>query len=454
MPTSQDTHPKVSILLATRDRPHLIGKTIDSILAQTFKRFELIIIDGSPTDDTKRLISKYSDVRIVYVHKKHYNLPKSRNWGLKASGAKYIAYCDDDTLYLPQHLEKLLNFLQAHPEIDMAYSNALFYFPHEKPVLFGLDFSQARLKTCDYIFVPSVLHKKNIIKRVGYFDEKLTALCPWDFWMRLSDTFKIAHLPLATVKHIYYEDTPSLMASLKSRHKDTGAIARRYIKKMKNSDALKAYINDCSFGIIKNLIDNRRIAYANQLANNFYRRVKNYQTLACLGLILLARGDFNKACLRFKDSAKKMPKDWQSFAPWAKENILSIKVYLAKAHYFLNNNEQAIKISEEILRSDRKNLEAKLQLALCFIREKYYKKAIALLVNCGFNPAIYNLRGYCFFKKRQFKLAIREFKNALILEPLLPMYHYNLSMGYYYSGKYKLSQNEYERAVSLSRPNL
>src|SRR3989338_10329538 len=100
-------NPKVSIIMPTYNRARLINKAVDSVLKQTFKDYELIIIDDGSLDNTKDIVACYNDPRIIYFRKNHKNAASARNYGLKRARGEYIAYCDDDCRYYPYHLQKL-----------------------------------------------------------------------------------------------------------------------------------------------------------------------------------------------------------------------------------------------------------------------------------------------------------------------------------------------------------
>ena len=118
--TSSDL-PKISVLMPTYNGAKLLSETIDSILNQTFKDFEFIIInDCSPEDETDKIIAKYNDPRIRYIYNdKNLGISGSSNKGISLARGKYIARQDHDDISLPTRLEEQYNYMESHPEVGI-----------------------------------------------------------------------------------------------------------------------------------------------------------------------------------------------------------------------------------------------------------------------------------------------------------------------------------------------
>jgi glycosyltransferase involved in cell wall biosynthesis len=97
--------PFFSIIIPTYNRAHLIGRAIESVLGQTFKDWELIIVDDGSTDDTSAKVLAFQDERIRYVWQENAELNAARNMGIQAHKGVYLCFLDDDDLFLPEHLE-------------------------------------------------------------------------------------------------------------------------------------------------------------------------------------------------------------------------------------------------------------------------------------------------------------------------------------------------------------
>ena len=116
--------PEVSIVLPTYNGASKdLRKSIDSCLAQSFRNFELIIVDDCSSDRTPELIQSYTDPRIKYIrNEQNSRLPKSLNIGFKASRGRYLTWTSDDNFYLPETIEKLLAVLKSK-QADFVYAD-------------------------------------------------------------------------------------------------------------------------------------------------------------------------------------------------------------------------------------------------------------------------------------------------------------------------------------------
>lgn len=121
--------PKVSVIVTTYNRPELVKETIFGVLNQTFKDFELIVVDNFSNYDFLKVIEEINDDRILpYQNQNDGIIAVNRNFGIKKAKGKYIAFCDDDDIWMPNKLEKQLQFLKdKHLEDDffLIHTNCL-----------------------------------------------------------------------------------------------------------------------------------------------------------------------------------------------------------------------------------------------------------------------------------------------------------------------------------------
>jgi glycosyltransferase involved in cell wall biosynthesis len=108
-------NPFFSIIIPTHNRAHLISKALESVIAQSFINWELIIVDDGSTDNTKELIADYQgkDTRIRYIYQENAERSAARNTGLKNSNGKYICFLDSDDYFLPLRLSNLYDIINA-----------------------------------------------------------------------------------------------------------------------------------------------------------------------------------------------------------------------------------------------------------------------------------------------------------------------------------------------------
>lgn len=185
----------VSVIIPTYKRVKKLKRAIDSVLNQTFKNWEIIIIDNHSNDGTKELITSYKNPKIkTLLIRNKGNIAKSRNFGIKKSNGKYLALLDSDDLWRPNKLQACIKELSKETKIvyhDMYTQNNINQIMFKKsgmcrdltkPIYNDLIFNGPAFPTS------SVVIEKNFFKKINFFDEK-KKLITWedyDAWIRLS----------------------------------------------------------------------------------------------------------------------------------------------------------------------------------------------------------------------------------------------------------------------------
>ncbi len=203
--------PTVSIIIPTYNRRQSIGRSVRSVLNQTYRDFELIIVDDGSTDNTKELVADFNDERIRYVrHEGNKGEAAARNTGIKAARCDYIAYQDSDDEWLPEKLARQIELLEnASPEMGVIYTGFWKAENHKRTYV---PFSWVSQKNGDihkellkgnFIGSPVVLIKKECFNKVGLFDERLRNLVDWEMWLRISKRyhFRCVDEPLAVAHY-------------------------------------------------------------------------------------------------------------------------------------------------------------------------------------------------------------------------------------------------------------
>jgi len=117
--------PKVSVVIPTYKRPHLIGRAVSSVLNQTYQNFEIVIIDDNPNNDTEKVVKRFNDKRIKHIRNKiKRGFSGARNQGVEESSpdSKYIAFLDDDDEYFPLFLEKTIKKLEEKKDVGYVFT--------------------------------------------------------------------------------------------------------------------------------------------------------------------------------------------------------------------------------------------------------------------------------------------------------------------------------------------
>ena len=189
------TVPLVSVIIPAYLSAQFIGPTIDSVLAQTFQNFEIIVVnDGSPdSEGLEKALEPYR-ARIRYLRQENRGLAGARNTGILASRGEYIAPLDSDDRWLPEHLAAQLAVLEADKSIDMVYADARIFgdVPEAGRTLMQLSpprgevsFERLVRREC-VVHVCVCLIRKEILLRAGLFDPALRRTEDIDMWLRIT----------------------------------------------------------------------------------------------------------------------------------------------------------------------------------------------------------------------------------------------------------------------------
>lgn len=196
------------MIIPTYRRANLIGRAIQSIISQTYKDFEIIVVDDGSNDNTEETIRSIKDERIIYIrHDKNQGAPAARNTGIKAALGNYIAFQDSDDYWHPQKLEKQIKVFENSPsEVGVVYTGFFRivngikeYIPYSWVTKKEGDIHKELLKG-NFIALSSIVVRKECFKKVGLFDERLPRLQDWEFVIRISKyySFKFIEEPLLT----------------------------------------------------------------------------------------------------------------------------------------------------------------------------------------------------------------------------------------------------------------
>jgi glycosyltransferase involved in cell wall biosynthesis len=115
--------PDVSVVVPTFNRAHLLPESLESILAQDGVSLEVVVVDDGSTDGTAALLRGWRDARVRYVPRPHAGIAAARNAGVAVAAARYVAFHDSDDRALPGRLAVPVEFLRAHPDVDLVIQN-------------------------------------------------------------------------------------------------------------------------------------------------------------------------------------------------------------------------------------------------------------------------------------------------------------------------------------------
>lgn len=199
--------PFFSVIMPTYNRTFCICNAIDSLIAQTYKEFEFIIIDDCSTDGTEELIKKtyekeFKSERFTYIkHKKNSGLNASRNTGLNFAKNDWIVFLDDDNTLLPNYLETYSDAINQNPNCKVFYSQ--IKDPNGNAVGMKMDYSI--LINANFIDMGAFVAHKSIFDIYGRFDIHLKRHTDYDFILRCARLEKTCFIPKVVFNYNFAE---------------------------------------------------------------------------------------------------------------------------------------------------------------------------------------------------------------------------------------------------------
>ncbi len=183
-------NPLVSVIIPTYNRGWIVKESIDSVQAQDFNDFELIVVDDGSTDNTPEILNSYrQDINVIRQGNR--GVSAARNAGIAKASGRFIAFLDSDDLWLPDKLSLQVDFFNSNPSALICQTEEIWIrnnvrinpkIKHKKPS--GMIFEPS-LALC-LVSPSAVMIKRSLFEDVGLFDETLPACEDYDLWLRIS----------------------------------------------------------------------------------------------------------------------------------------------------------------------------------------------------------------------------------------------------------------------------
>ena len=191
---------KVSVIIPTYQRAHFVGEAIRNAQGQTYQALEIIVVNDGSTDETAAVLAEFGEQIMVIHHKENRGVSAALNSGIRAATGKYIAFLDDDDIWLPYKLEKQVAYMEQHPDVELLGGNLFVFsqkrglFPHtvfkdSVPVLISCSpFKKNMMYKC------VAMIRRTCFDKVGLFDEEMFACEDYEMSSRVSEKYKVAFL--------------------------------------------------------------------------------------------------------------------------------------------------------------------------------------------------------------------------------------------------------------------
>ena len=207
-------NPFFSIVIPTYNRANFISKAIESVLAQSFKDFEIVVVDDGSTDETEQVVMSIKNEKVRYFRKENEERAAARNFGARSAKGKYINFLDsDDTIY-PHHLQTAKQFSDQFLEVKV------FHLGYDiKDVRGVLLHSVSNIKSINHQILSGnvlscngVFIKREVMKELQFNEDRLlSSLEDWEFWIRLSARFQFLNSNTITSTVIQHDQRSVMM---------------------------------------------------------------------------------------------------------------------------------------------------------------------------------------------------------------------------------------------------
>jgi len=185
----------ITVVIPTYNRVTFLKDAIDSVLAQTFLDFELIVVDDGSTDDTPKLLSSYNN-KVRVITQTNQGPSAARNRGIETAKGEWIAFLDSDDVWKPDKLKKQVQFITDNPDTKICQTEEVWIRngkrvnPRKKHEMHSGWIYEKCLPLC-IVSPSSVMIRQDVFEKVGLFDETMPACEDYDLWLRIAPHYPV-----------------------------------------------------------------------------------------------------------------------------------------------------------------------------------------------------------------------------------------------------------------------
>lgn len=245
----------ISVIIPVFNRAWCIGEAVKSVLQQTCRNFELIVVDDGSDDETGQILKKYKEnhENIKVLFQKNKGVSAARNLGIKNSKGDFLAFLDSDDLWEPQKLEVQIEYFKNNKNSFVCQTEEIWVKNNKR-----INPKKKHKKPEGDIFIPSlslclvspsaVMMKKEFFDKAGLFDEKMTACEDYDLWLRASllFDFNLIEKPFVIKRGGHFDQLSSIPLLDKFRiYSIKKILDNKNLEKEKEIAALEKIIEKC-----------------------------------------------------------------------------------------------------------------------------------------------------------------------------------------------------------------
>lgn len=219
----------VTVLMPVYNAERYVAEAIESILNQTYRDFEFIIINDGSTDQSEEIIQRYNDSRIVYVrNERNIRLVATLNKGIKMASGKYIMRMDADDISSIDRMKLQVEFMELHPEVGVCGSFLSVFGETIKPYLSKRPKNDKDIRSSMLVNNPLghpnvIIRKSVLVKNDIWYDENYYRMEDWGLWISLMPYCKFYNIQKPLLRYRYVETSESRLNSKDSKHLEKSA---------------------------------------------------------------------------------------------------------------------------------------------------------------------------------------------------------------------------------------
>lgn len=251
--------PRVSVIIPTYNRAHFVREAIESVLRQTYRDFEIIVVDDGSKDNTREVIEGLNNPQIRYIYQENQGVSGAMNTGIMASRAEFITWVASDNVVFEEYLQKCVDFMDQHPEVGFCQIQAypvdekgrLMWWKKKRgskisPVRRGKELVLALLFRGE---VNADIIRRRCFEEVGLFDRSLRLGEDIDMWLRLSLKYAAGSLAEPLAKARIHPKSITGQKKLEELERIQGAFVQRALKTLESEPDYQSIRRKTYFGL-------------------------------------------------------------------------------------------------------------------------------------------------------------------------------------------------------------
>jgi glycosyltransferase involved in cell wall biosynthesis len=225
---------KITVITPVFNGEKFLAAALDSLLAQSFPDWNLVVVDDGSTDSTPEILASCQDERIRVIRQANGGEASARNTGLDAADGEYIAFLDADDLYLPNALADTTSYLDSHPDIAVVFSDGylcdengktLTRLTEHRPGIHQGNILEPLVLDSAVVTVPicTLTRRSAILQSGARFDRSLVIGPDWDFWIQLAVNHSFGYVDQLTCKYRVHQTNVTRTSGMQKRKHDLAA---------------------------------------------------------------------------------------------------------------------------------------------------------------------------------------------------------------------------------------